>query len=181
MTRLGRRIRRFLGRDDGSSTVEFVILFPVFMVLFLSSFELGNVMLRQTMLDRAIDMTVRQIRIGAVTTVDHDTIKDMICDRSVFLTDCRDELRLEMDIVNPRAWANLDPTIDCVDREDRAQPPRRFQPGNQNQTMLLRACHLFEPMISSFGLGTVLGALLVEDDGDTYRIVSTSSYVVEPG
>lgn len=181
MRLLPRRIRRFFGRDDGSATIEFVILFPVFMVLFLSSFELGNVMLRQTMLDRAIDMTVRQIRIGAVPNVNHTTIRTMICNNSVFLTDCMTELRLEMDVVNPRAWAALDPTPDCVNRADRGVPPRRFTAGQQNQTMILRACHLFEPMIPSFGLGVVLGELLIAESGETYRIISSASYVVEPG
>jgi hypothetical protein len=181
MTRLSRRIRRFLRRDQGSATIEFVILFPVFMVLFVSSFELGNIMLRQTMLDRSIDMTVRQIRIGAVGVVDHDTIKEMICERSYFLDDCDRQLKLEMQVVDPRAWVNLDPDIDCIDQADYGIPPRRFDSGSDNQMMILRACHLFEPMVSDFGLGTVLGELMARESGNAYRLTAVASYVVEPG
>jgi hypothetical protein len=182
MTRLSRRINRFLGRDDGSATIEFVILFPIFMALFVSSFELGTIMLRQTMLDRSIDMTVRQIRIGAVGVVDHDTIKDMICERTVFLTDCETELKLEMQVVDPRAWANMDLDVDCIDREDYGIPPRRFEAGSDNQMMILRACHLFEPFVSSFGMGpAVLGEVIPRESGNSYRLVATASYVVEPG
>lgn len=181
MTRPGQIIRRFLGRDDGSATLEFVILFPVFMALFVSTFELGTIMLRQTMLDRAIDMTVRQIRIGAVAEVDHETIKEMICSRTIFLTDCNTELKLEMQVVDPRDWVSMDPDIDCIDQEDYGIPPRRFEAGVDNQMMILRACHLFEPFVSSFGLGEVLGELLPRESGNSYRLVATASYVVEPG
>jgi hypothetical protein len=182
MTRLGRHIRRFLRREDGNATIEMLILFPVFMALFLSCFELGTVMLRQTMLDRAIDMTVRQIRIGAVATVDHDTIKEMICARTVFLTDCNTELKLEMQVVDPRNWTAMAEDIDCIDQEDYGIPPRTFEAGVDNQMMILRACHLFEPFVSSFGLSQeVLGELLPRESGDSYRLVATASYVVEPG
>jgi hypothetical protein len=181
MTGIFRRLKTFLRREDGSSTVEFVILFPLFVVLFVSSFELGTIMLRQTMLDRSIDMTVRAIRIGAVTDVDHDTIKDMICARTVFLTDCESELKLEMEIVNPRAWVAVNPDIDCIDHEDRGIPPRRFVAGADNQMMILRACHLFEPFMTNIGLGVVLGDLLPRESGNSYRLVATASYVVEPG
>jgi len=182
MIRTGRRLRRFLRREDGTATLEMMILFPVFMALFVSSFELGTIMLRQTMLDRAIDMTVRQIRIGAVANVDHDTIKEMICQRTVFLTNCNTELKLEMQVVDPRNWTTMAEDIDCVDQEDYGIPPRRFEAGVDNQMMILRACHLFEPFVSSFGLGQeVLGEMIPRESGDSYRLVATASYVVEPG
>lgn len=181
MTRFRQRMKRFLRREDGSATIEFVILFPVFMILFVSSFELGTIMLRQTMLDRSIDMTVRQIRIGAVTNVDHDTIKDMICDRTAFLANCQTELKLEMQVVNPRAWVAVDPDIDCIDQEDYGIAPRRFNAGADNQMMILRACHLFQPFMTNIGIGTVLGDLLPRESGTAYRLVATASYVVEPG
>jgi hypothetical protein len=152
------------------------------MALFVSSFELGTIMLRQSMLDRSIDMTVRQIRIGAVADVNHDAIKEMICERTVFLHDCASELKLEMQVVDPRAWTNMDTDVDCIDHEEDEQPPPRFQAGIDNQMMILRACHLFEPFVSSFGLGQqVLGELIPRESGNSYRLVATASYVVEPG
>ncbi len=180
MSTIRRRAGRLRVREDGSATIEFVILFPIFMLLFISCFELGTIMLRQTMLDRSIDMTVRQIRVGAVPVVDHDTIKEMICERSSFLTDCSTELKLEMQVVDPLVWTNLDPDVDCVDHANPAQPPKAFVPGGGNRMVVLRACHLFEPYFTDLGIGTVLGDLMPTESGNSYRLVSITSYVVEP-
>jgi hypothetical protein len=172
--------RRFRKDASGSATVEFVILFPIFMTLFVSCFELGTVMLRQTMLDRSVDMTVRQIRLGAVDNVTHDVVRDMICAGSGVLRDCQSELKLEMEVVDPRAWANLDPDVDCVNHADRTIPPREFRPGQENEMVIIRACHLFEPFFDNFSLGPALGDLLPVETGNSYRLVSIASFVVEP-
>ena len=59
MTRARRLLRRFLRAEDGSGTLEFAVLAPVFLGLFLSTFELGMLLARQMMLDRGIDLAVR--------------------------------------------------------------------------------------------------------------------------
>lgn len=195
MTGLFRHLATFCRREDGSPTVEFVIIFPVFMILFVSCFELGTIMLRQTMLDRSIDMVVRDIRVGQVdfgtglanetpqerARRQHDILKELICERSNFLEDCADNLKIEMKVVDPRAWTGLEPDIDCIDQSDVNIPPRRFEVGQRNQLVLLRACHLFEPFIKNFGLGTVLGEVLTIESGNSYRLVSSAAYVNEPG
>ncbi len=194
MTGLFRRMARLGRREDGSVTLEFVIIFPVFMILFVSCFELGTIMLRQTMLDRSIDMVVRDIRVGQVdfgtglanetpqerARRQHDILKELICEQSNFLEDCANEIKIEMQVVDPRAWTGLEPDIDCIDQSDVNIPPRRFEVGEGNQLVLLRACHLFEPFIKNFGLGTVLGDLLRIESGNSYRIVSSAAYVIEP-
>ena len=180
MTGLLRLLRRFRKSADGSASVEFVIIFPIFMLLFLSSFELGTVMLRQTMLDRGIDMTVRQVRLGLVVPVTHDRLKDMICQRAAMLPNCAAELKLEMIVTNPRAWRNLGANADCVDVVNRLQPPREFEAGAPNQMMLLRACHLFQPYFANVSMGALLGDLIPKESGNMYALISTSSYVVEP-
>ena len=176
MTRLKRLLRRFRKSEDGSATVEFVIIFPIFMFLFASCFELGTIMLRQTMLDRGIDMTVRQVRLGVVPIVTHDTLKDMICDRAAILPNCNTQLKLEMRVIDPRAWVNMPATADCIDRADLNLPALNFQTGLPNQMMILRACHLFDPYFPTFGLGE----FVPRQSGDAYALISTSSYVVEP-
>ena len=192
MIRFFRRIAGFRHRDEGSATVEMVILFPVFMTLFVSSFELGTVMLRQTMLDRSVDMTVRELRLGLVDfepdpvltpieqlNVFHDLLRKRICERSGFLTNCATKLNLEMRVVDPRAFAGLDPNADCRDFESSTLPPTSLETGAPNAMVVIRACHLFKPFIEKWNLGTALGEIL-PTDGAFYRIVSTSSYVIEP-
>jgi hypothetical protein len=192
MTRLGRFIAGFSRRERGSATLEMVILFPIFMVLFISCFELGMVMLRQTMLDRSVDMTVRELRLNLLTFAPiagetqeerlaryHAELRDRICERTGFLQNCEDDLKLEMVVVDPRNWSDLDPDVDCINREDTTLPPRSLAMGAPNAMVVIRACHLFDPYVTGFGLGTVLGDLLAAG-GDAYRLVSTASYVIEP-
>jgi hypothetical protein len=181
MTWLRRKLKRLRRREDGSATLEFVILFPIVMTVFVNCFEMGMIMLRQTMLDRSVDLAVREIRIGEVQrTVFHNGLRRLICSQSGVLKDCESRLRLEMRVVDPRTWTGLDPQVDCVNLDDPAAPPQQFIPGAGNQLMVLRACHLFEPLVSNFALGAVLGDLMDRESGDMYRLVSVSSFVVEP-
>ncbi|MEM1301875.1 MAG: TadE family protein, partial [Pseudomonadota bacterium] len=63
-------IKRFLSRlcglrrdTEGASSIEFVVVFPAAMIIFLSTFEAGMYLTRQVFLDRGLDMAVRDIRL----------------------------------------------------------------------------------------------------------------------
>jgi Flp pilus assembly protein TadG len=176
MTRLARLLRRFRKGEDGNGTIEFVIMLPFFLILFGSTFELGMAMTRQVMLDRGLDMTVREIRIGAITPVNHDTIKTAICDHAAIIPDCMDQVKLEMRPINPRNWSNIPNRADCIDREDDGIPVREFVPGVMNQLMILRVCALFDPYMPTSGLG----AVIPRESGDAYALVAITSFVIEP-
>lgn len=184
MTRIARHLRRFSRcfrrSEDGSATVEFMVILPIFLILFVSTFELGTVMLRQTMLDRGIDMTVRQVRLGLVVPVEHDILKDMICERAAMLPNCVSELKIEMVVRDPRNWISMSADADCIDLANPTQPPREFVAGAPNQMMLLRACHLFLPYFTDYSMGAFLGDVIPKETGNMYALISTSSYVVEP-
>lgn len=62
MRRVLNKFSGFADRQDGSATIEFVILFPGLMMLFLMGFEAGYYMVRNVSLERAVDMTVRDVR-----------------------------------------------------------------------------------------------------------------------
>lgn len=96
-----RFLRRFLRSEQGSASVEFVILFPVMFGLFLQSFEQGMYLMRQVSLDRALDLAVREVRLGMLddlidpaktpaqqTQILHDAVKARICDYGSMLPDC---------------------------------------------------------------------------------------------
>lgn len=176
MTRLGAFLHRFHRTEDGSGTIEFVIFTPFFFMIFMSTFELGMLFTRQVMLDRGIDMTVRQIRLGAVSPVTPFVVKQMICDRAVMIPDCMNQLKLEMRPLDPRNWGNVPNEADCVDRGDPSVPVREFTPGVMNELMVIRACALFDPYFPTTGLGSQLP----RQSGDAYALVSTSSFVIEP-
>ena len=171
----GTRSRRLAG-ESGSASVEFVLMFPVMFALFMMSFELGMLTIRQVLLDRALDLTVREVRLGTIDPVTRDALTDRLCAHASAIPDCRAQVRLEMRSVDPFAWAGIPREPDCVDREDRAQPARAFAAGRENQLMVLRAYVLFDPYFPT----SLLGSALPDISDGAYGLVSTSSFVIEP-
>lgn len=170
-------LRRFRGEEAGNTTIEFVILFPMFMLLFLSAIESGVYMTRYVILERGLDETVRAIRLGTSLKVAADDVKEMICSSSVFIPDCENVVKVEMIRVDLDSPTPLDEEADCVDRNDPAAPARNFSTGESNDLMMLRVCVLFDPMFPTTGLGFQLP----KQDGDSYALVAISGFVMEPG
>jgi hypothetical protein len=177
MKRFLARLRRLRRREDGTSTIEFVILFPVFFTLLLSSAESGLLMIRQMMLERGLDMSVRAVRLGTSEEVSDRDLREMICSGAGLIPNCLSELKVEMIVLDPRAFNRPDPSPDCVNRGEEVQVNRTFQNGASHQLMMLRACALIDPMLPNIGLGMRLS----EDGAKPYALVSTSIFVMEPG
>ena len=166
-----------LRQEDGNSTIEFVILFPIFMILFLSAFEIGLFMLRQVMLDRATDMAVRALRIGQWDDPTHDSVKASICDHALVLPDCNDNLRLNLSSISKDNWGFPSDLTYCVDKTEEIQPLVSFTPGIQHEMMLVQVCALQEPLFPLTGLGLRLPRIY----DDYYALMSQSAFVNEPG
>lgn len=177
VTSLARGLGRLRRRQNGNATIEFVILFPVFMTLFVSSFELGILMTRQVMLERAVDLTVRDLRLGKWPTITADILKTSICEDAEIIPDCDNVLMLEMLPVQKPAWNLPNPAATCVDRSAAVQPVVTFQDGPENEMMMIRACVMIDP----FFPGTGLALKMQENVGDGFALVSTSAFVYEPG
>lgn len=171
------RLVRLLRDEDGSSTIEFVLLFPFVFGLFLSTFELGMLLTRQVMLDRGIDLAVRQVRLGLVANVTHDVLKTMICNAARMIPDCANQLKLEMIPVDPRGWRTLRPDVDCVDRLEKPEAVRDFQVGLSNELMVLRACALIDPYFPSNVLGF---PNISNENGKAFAVTATTTFVIEP-
>lgn len=176
MRRIGSLLKQLWRTQTGSATVEFAITFPAVITILLSGIELGFVTLQHSMLERAMDLTVREIRLGTGTAPQHDEIKAMICARAGFIRECRANLRLEMIQVDPRNWTGIDETPDCTDRSEEVSPVRSFVNGQENELMILRACAKIDPVFPTTGLGKNM----VKDDFGQYSLVSTSVFVQEP-
>jgi Flp pilus assembly protein TadG len=84
IARVKKGLRRFHRSQDGSSTIEFVIMFPVIFTFFLSTFELGMLETRHVMLDRGLDIAVRAIRLGQIEPVTHDAFKQAVCNAAAW-------------------------------------------------------------------------------------------------
>ncbi len=178
-----KHIRQWMRRgDDGNVTIEFVLVFPVFLIIFLSAFEAGILMTRQVMLERALDITVRDLRLGFLPTPGlseaeaHLELKATICSRSLIIPDCGNAILLEMRPVSRLTWEPLNNVATCVDRSESVQPATVFRAGAQNEMMILRACSVFEPVFPSTGLGM----RLPKDGNGDYALLATTAFVNEP-
>ena len=171
-------LRRFARREEGGGGVmEFCIMLPVFMFIFMAGAEGGIYTTRMILLDRAVDLTMRELGLGQLPNATHETIKAEICDNVPSLPNCDANIRVELLPVSTTAW-NL-PTADttCIDRDAAVQPAVSFNPGASNQLMVVRVCVVQDAMFP----GASIGRMLEDADGQVgYRIVSVSAFVNEP-
>ncbi len=169
-------LRRFRKEEDGSPSVEFVLMFMPIMLLVVSAFELGLLMTRHVMLERGLDMAIREVRLNTGSDLDETELKQMICNGTAIIPNCTTQLRLEMRPIDLRNWSNIPNDASCTDVADPFKPSRNFSNGSANQMMIVRACGVFTPMLPNLGLGY----LLAKGDHGHYRLVSMSAFVMEP-
>ena len=170
------KLRLFARKENGSATVEFVILFPLFMGLFLMSVEIGIYMARSLMLDRAIDVSMRSLRLGSLTPMTHDGLKASICANSVIIPNCSESLTLELVPIDVKTTDARQKAIQCRDKSEEVEPVLEFSAGAANEMMLVATCAKFSPFFPSTGLA----AQMQVDGSGEYALVATSAYVNEP-
>jgi hypothetical protein len=171
-----KRLMGFRRAESGTATIEFVILFPVFMMLVLSGIEAGMLMTRQLMLERGLDLTMRSLRLGAIGNPTHDVVRRDICKNAVIIPNCEDVVMLELRQVDTLAWNVPLQGGKCVDRNAEINLADNFNPGGRNQLMMVRACAIFDPMFPGAGLG----ARLPRDQSGGYRLMATTGFMNEP-
>ncbi|SEN57184.1 TadE-like protein [Loktanella fryxellensis] len=172
-----RRFRRFRRSEDGTATIEFVILFPLIWMAFGMAMEAGMYTVQNTMLERGLDLTVREVRLGIVKEPNHALLVTRICANARLLPNCADSLRMEMIRANPRAWTAPSGTVRCIDRAEAKPPAITITNGGNNELMVLRACILIKPLMPFAELGR---ALVDDNPAGEYALTATSSYVMEP-
>ncbi|MGF6861955.1 hypothetical protein ABIE69_002529 [Rhodobacteraceae bacterium MBR-64] len=173
--RLRRGLRKLGLGESGTASVEFVLYVPLFLAVFMAAFESGLITLRHVMLERAVDISVRNLRLGLWADPTPEMLRDEICAQSAIIPDCQNVLLLELIPVDQATWTMPDPGASCVNRNEEIQPVTAFVTGGQNQLMLVKACAIFNPIFPSTGLGLQL----VRDDGG-YAVTAFSAFVNEP-
>lgn len=171
-----RCIGKWARDESGTVIVDFAVMFPIFLMFMLSSVEMGMMTFRQTMLERGLDMAVRNLRLGFIEDPTHAKVKTEICRLSGFLPDCTNSLRLEMQPVDPRNYTNLPLSADCIDKSEDIAPVRSFVHGGANQLMVMRACVKIAPVFPTVGLGNQVA----KDGNGDVALFSTSAFVNEP-
>lgn len=172
------RLRTFWKRERGTASVEFVLLFPFFIAIMLSSIEAGVYMARKVMLDRGLNIAVRALRLGMEEDPTFAEFKQMVCSETLLLSDCAKSIKVELTAVDMTTWTGLGTTAQCRDVSKEIDPAdeTKMSVGENNELMMVRACGIYNP----FWPGTIFG-LRLKDMGDgAYALVVQSAFVNEP-
>lgn len=180
MNKLLPKMLRFRRNERGNVTVEFALVFPVFIMILTSSIEMGLITVRQTMLERGLDMAMREVRVGTGVNYTHNQVVDMICDGAAVFDNCQQNLRLELIQNDPRDYTKLPATVDCVQHAagsgEPLNPVREFENGLANQLMIVRACMLYDPVFPT----SQLALQRTKDANGMSALVAVSAFTQEP-
>jgi len=201
MTVITKLFRKFAKKQDGNATVEFVILFPGLMYLFFLGFEAGYFMVRNVALERAVDISVREVRLSDGTIPNLEEFKELLCDQAFVHSDCQERVTVAVEPLEktPGALANAS-DFACIDTNAASTPAggndsvgadgtnsssggtfssddNNFDTGTENELMVMRVCIMTEPVFPTTGLG--LG--LKREGDDLMAMVATTAFVNEPG
>jgi len=171
------RFKQFLKDDTATASVEFVMIAPLYLASVFSVFEAGWLMTKNMMLERGLDQTVRDIRLGKAGLTQHAEFVSAICDYARILRDCEDNMILEVTPIN-NSTDIPSGAADCRDRSTPPPPPgtHKFNLGNRTDVMYVRACVIVDPLLPGLGLGLHLPK---NDRGD-FEMIAYSAFVNEP-
>lgn len=169
-------IRRFLRRQDGTGTVELALTLPILLAILFTAVDFGVLMLRQVFLDRAVDIAVREVRLGRISGNGLDTFRAQVCAGTILTPNCVANTAIEMRPVDPVTWAGLDAPVQCVNRAEDIAPVLTFNPGARQDLMLIRVCTVVRPFIGLSGL--ILG--LPRGPSGEHTLVSRGAFTNEP-
>lgn len=170
------KMRRFRRDENGTMSIEFALWFPIFFSVLGGMAELGVISARHAMLERGLDLAVREVRLRTTNPPQFDELKQIMCDRAAIIPNCDQVLTLEMRPQNLRHFVELPDMAACIDRSEEVNPANTFTPGQENELMVLRVCAKFSPIFPT----SAIGARLSIDGAGDYALVSTSAYVQEP-
>ncbi|SFR56079.1 TadE/TadG family type IV pilus assembly protein [Litoreibacter janthinus] len=176
---LVRSWRTLMGREDGNATIEFAILFPGFMLVFMSIFEIGMLMTRYMMFDRALDVAIREVRLSENRSFTQDQVKQLLCSQTVILRNhCLEDVSLEMVRVDEddQNWTFPTGATPCRDYAQNVIPTTTFVTGDANDLIFVRACMSIEPFFPT----AALGEYLTRDSGGRLNMIAMSAFSVEP-
>lgn len=170
------RLREFRRKEDGVAAFEFTLVFPVVLFMFIWAVELGLIMTKSVMLEHALDVTMRNLRLGVLENPTADRLKQEICDRARIIAECRETITIELQPISTENWIMPAEPVACVDRDEDIEPVVSFNMGAQNEIMLVRACVIIEPNFP----GTGIGAMLQKDGDGGFGMAAVSAFVNEP-
>ncbi len=174
--RLITRLARFRAQEEGMTSVEFAVGFPMVFFLFLTAMDLGIMSTKAVILENAVDQTIRELRLGKLQATSSKPLKDKICQLAPILDDCNENIAIELIPINTAVWDLPTNDSQCVDRDAKLSPVLGFNVGRQNQIMLIRVCVIVEPTFKTIGIGEEID----KDNGGGFGMIAVSAFVNEP-
>ncbi len=162
----------------GAASIEFITVMPLAVAVFFASAESGILSLRQTFLDRALELTIREVRLGMITNTSSANLKSLICARMAMVDNCAENLALEMNVRSSFNFLSIpNTTTSCIDRATNTEPVLTYEPGAENELVLVRACLVQDIVFpTSVAQVSVFGTTNQE-----FHLISTTVFVKEPG
>jgi len=168
--------RRFFNDRNGGATMEFMVLFPFLMTLIFMIAEIGTFMVRNVNLERALDIAIRDVRLGVPGVNDLNGLRTRICGSAFLLSDCESALLVELFSLGD-AGAGLPAGLyQCRNRAEDIDPVVSFDPSGPGEIIVVRACLVADPVFP----GTGLLSTLPEAMGGGYAILAQTAFINEP-
>lgn len=175
--RLRRSAARFRGGEAETTSVEFVIMFPLVILLMCFAFEAGVLSTRQALLERATNLSVRELRLRPADPPSYAEMVQLICRNALIIPDCENALHIELTAVDTETWDVAPNPVACRDRDNDYTPQIVYDDaGGGDRMMLLRVCAVFRPLFPTAGLGAALAKVSESD----YALVAANLFVSEP-
>jgi Flp pilus assembly protein TadG len=177
-------LRRFVVDERATSTMEFVIMFPVVMLLFMAVFETGITLSRQVLLERSLESAARVLRLsqGVLQTetgapLTPADIRTAICDNTRSIPNCHQSLVVEMLVIDTRNYVLPAANRACVNRQNLTiRPANSFQHRRQDQLVVIRTCTEIDRILPFSGFGLNLAR---NNTGGRY-LVASAVFLNEP-
>jgi len=176
LTRLRRCFFRFRRQEDGTATIEFALLVPLFLMVLVAGVEVGVLSARHTMMERGMEQTMRALRLGRLHPVTLATLRESVCRHTAIVRDCEASLLIELRRLDPQNVVLPAGNAPCINREEETQPAVTLTPGVEHDLVLVRICLIVDPVLPTSGLG--MG--LPRDASGGFRMMTSSVYVNEP-
>lgn len=146
------------------------------MLVFLSAFELAIFLARQTMLERAVDVAIRDVRLHTGRTYTQAAIRRTVCERAVILPDCEANLAIEVTRVDRSTYEMPDPARACASAGGSLTGAGAVNDGTSDDLMVVRTCYRVRPFFPQTGLGFQFAQ---SEDGRA-SMVASAVFVQEP-
>lgn len=178
IARLRNWLRARLGGEEGAVTVDFVLMLPMVLTIFFASVEASMMQMRIGMMDRAMELTVRDLRIGSLGVgISHEKLRKVYCDYSMMIPNCERHLKLELSIIDRQNWEGFPELVQCLDRLEEIDPDSiNIISTLPNDIVAIRACMVFEPFFPS----SRYGLRMRRDESGGIQLATMSAFVNEP-